>query len=108
MGGCASIPAGTGTAHDGSHPHSGAAPPPKRLPLLHDRRRVPLPIPYDVAILLDQLGIAVRSGHHCAQPLLRSLGQEYALRVSPAFYNTPEEIDALLDGLRRVLPLCTT
>ena len=37
-----------------------------------------------------------------------SLGQEYALRVSPAFYNTPEEIDALLDGLRRVLPLCTT
>ena len=64
--------------------------------------------PYDVAVLLDQLGIAVRSGHHCAQPLLRSLGQEYALRVSPAFYNTPEEIDALLDGLRRVLPLCTT
>lgn len=63
--------------------------------------------PYDVAVLLDQLGIAVRSGHHCAQPLLRSLGQEYALRVSPAFYNTPEEIDALLDGLRRVLPLCT-
>ncbi len=64
--------------------------------------------PYDVAVLLDQLGIAVRSGHHCAQPLLRSLGQEYALRVSPAFYNTLEEIDALLDGLRRVLPLCTT
>lgn len=64
--------------------------------------------PYDIAVLLDQLGIAVRSGHHCAQPLLRTLGQEYALRVSPAFYNTPKEIDALLDGLRRVLPLCTT
>ena len=63
--------------------------------------------PYDIAVLLDQLGIAVRSGHHCAQPLLRSLGQEYALRISPAFYNTPEEIDVLLNGLRRVLPLCT-
>ena len=63
--------------------------------------------PYDIAVLLDQLGIAVRSGHHCAQPLLHSLGQEYALRISPAFYNTPEEIDVLLNGLRRVLPLCT-
>lgn len=63
--------------------------------------------PYDIAVLLDQLGIAVRSGHHCAQPLLRSLGQEYALRISPAFYNTPKEIDMLLNGLRRVLPLCT-
>ncbi len=62
--------------------------------------------PYDLAVLLDQLGIAVRSGHHCAQPLLRSLGQEYALRVSPSFYNTPEEIDQFLVGLKRVLALC--
>jgi cysteine desulfurase / selenocysteine lyase len=61
--------------------------------------------PYDLAVLLDQLGIAVRSGHHCAQPLLRSLGQEYALRVSPAFYNTMEEIDAFLSGLERVMEL---
>lgn len=63
--------------------------------------------PFDVAVLLDQLGIAVRSGHHCAQPLLRWLGVEYTLRVSPACYNTPEEIDAFLSGLKRIIPLCT-
>ena len=63
--------------------------------------------PFDLAVLLDQLGIAVRSGHHCAQPLLRALGTEYTLRVSPACYNTPEEIDALLAALERVIPLCT-
>lgn len=63
--------------------------------------------PFDLAVLLDQLGIAVRSGHHCAQPLLHWLGVEYALRVSPACYNTLEEIDAFLSGLRRVIPLCT-
>lgn len=62
--------------------------------------------PFDLAVLLDQLGIAVRSGHHCAQPLLRWLGVEYTLRVSPACYNTSEEIDAFLSGLRRVIPLC--
>lgn len=61
---------------------------------------------FDLAVLLDQLGIAVRSGHHCAQPLLRALGEEYALRVSPACYNTREEIDALLHGLETVIPLC--
>ncbi len=61
---------------------------------------------YDLAVLLDQLGgIAVRSGHHCAQPLLRSLGWEYALRVSPSFYNTPEEIDLFLAGLKKVLAM---
>ena len=63
--------------------------------------------PFDLAVLLDQLGIAVRSGHHCAQPLLRWLGVEYTLRVSPACYNTLEEIDACLSGLKRVIPLCT-
>lgn len=63
--------------------------------------------PFDLAVLLDQLGIAVRSGHHCAQPLLRWLGVEYTLRVSPACYNTLEEIDAFLSGLERVIPLCT-
>lgn len=58
--------------------------------------------PFDVAVLLDQLGIALRSGHHCAQPLLSSLGLEYTLRVSPAFYNTEEEIDGFLNGLERI------
>lgn len=57
---------------------------------------------YDVAALLDKLGIAVRSGHHCAQPLLQSFGLAGAVRVSPAYYNTFEEIDALADGLERI------
>lgn len=58
--------------------------------------------PFDVAALLDRLGVAVRSGHHCAQPLLRSLGLTGAVRVSPAYYNTFEEIDALTTGLHRI------
>ena len=61
--------------------------------------------PFDAAALLDQLGIAVRSGHHCAQLLLSSLGLDYALRVSPAYYNTPEEIEALAHGLERIIPM---
>lgn len=61
--------------------------------------------PFDAAALLDQLGIALRSGHHCAQPLLNRLGLDYALRVSPAFYNTEGEIRALAQGLERILPL---
>lgn len=60
---------------------------------------------FDTAALLDKLGIAVRSGHHCAQPALRHFGLEGAVRVSPAFYNTKEEMEAFLDGLRRVIPL---
>lgn len=59
--------------------------------------------PFDAAALLDQVGIALRSGNHCAQPLHRALGVPYTLRVSPAFYNTFEEIDALAEGLRRIL-----
>ena len=61
--------------------------------------------PYDVAKLLDQLGVAVRSGHHCAQPLLARFGLTGAVRVTPAFYNTREEIDALMDGLDRIAAL---
>lgn len=57
---------------------------------------------YDVAVLLDKLGIAVRSGHHCAQPLLKSYGLSGAVRVSPAYYNTFEEIDSLFEGLERI------
>lgn len=57
--------------------------------------------PYDLASFLDKLGIAARSGSHCAQPLLRSLGYEYVIRFSPAFYNTEEEIDILADAMNR-------
>ncbi len=58
--------------------------------------------PYDAAGLLDRLGIAVRSGHHCAQPLMEHLGVTGTLRVSPAFYNTEAEIDAFLAGVQKV------
>lgn len=51
--------------------------------------------PYDLASVLDKFGIAVRSGSHCAQPALASFGLEASTRVSPAFYNTQEEIDCL-------------
>ncbi len=59
--------------------------------------------PLDVAKLLDQLGIEVRSGHHCAQPLLTALGQTGAVRLSPAFYNTEEEIDRFLTALDQIV-----
>ena len=53
--------------------------------------------PFDLATLLDKRGIAIRTGHHCAQPLLRSLGQSSVVRISPAFYNTPEEVDYCIE-----------
>ena len=58
--------------------------------------------PYDTGMLLDRLGIAVRTGHHCAQPLMKSLGIEGTVRASFALYNTKEEIDAFIDGLGQV------
>lgn len=57
---------------------------------------------YDMGMLLDRLGIAVRTGHHCAQPLMSLLGVEGTVRASLAFYNTKEEIDALVAGITRV------
>ena len=55
--------------------------------------------PRDAGELLDQMGIAVRVGHHCAMPLMESLGLDGTLRVSLALYNTQDEIDALLAAL---------
>lgn len=57
---------------------------------------------FDVAVLLDRLGVAVRSGRHCAAPLLRRLGADYAVRISPAFYNSLDEVPAVSSALRRV------
>ncbi len=57
---------------------------------------------YDLGMLLDKLGIAVRTGHHCAQPLMNSLGIEGTVRASFAAYNTREEVDAFISALRRV------
>ena len=56
----------------------------------------------DMGTLLDRLGIAVRTGHHCAQPLMDRLGISGTVRASFALYNTKEEVDALVSGIRRV------
>ncbi len=56
----------------------------------------------DMGTLLDRLGIAVRTGHHCAQPLMQRLGIEGTVRASFALYNTKEEIDVLVNGIERV------
>ena len=56
----------------------------------------------DMGTLLDRLGIAVRTGHHCAQPLMDKLGISGTVRASFALYNTKEEVDALVTGIRRV------
>ena len=57
---------------------------------------------FDLGTLLDRLGIATRTGHHCAQPLMQRLGIEGTIRASFAVYNTKEEVDALVDGIIRV------
>lgn len=58
--------------------------------------------PLDLGTLLDRLGIAIRTGHHCAQPLMRELGVEGTARLSFAMYNTEEEVDALISAIQRV------
>lgn len=56
----------------------------------------------DMGTLLDRLGIAIRTGHHCAEPLMRRLGIEGTCRASFALYNTLHEVDALVEGIERV------
>jgi cysteine desulfurase/selenocysteine lyase len=63
--------------------------------------------PHDVGAVLDDEGIAIRAGHHCAQPLMRRLGIPATARASFSFYNTREEVDALVRGLRRVQAVFT-
>lgn len=58
--------------------------------------------PHDVATILDAGGVAVRAGHHCAQPLMEFLGIGSCCRASVAIYNTPEDVDALLENLENV------
>lgn len=59
--------------------------------------------PYDVGVLLDKLGIAVRTGHHCAQPVMEHFGIPGTVRASFALYNTKEDVDTLVKGLHRVV-----
>ena len=61
--------------------------------------------PYDLGTLLDHLGIALRTGHHCAQPLMERYGITGTARVSFALYTTRDEVDTFIAGLRRVLPM---
>ena len=60
---------------------------------------------YDMGMLLDKMGIAVRTGHHCAEPLMDVLGIEGTVRASLVFYNTKEEIDRLVEGVKRVVSM---
>lgn len=60
---------------------------------------------FDMGTLLDRLGIAVRTGHHCAEPLMHRLGIEGTVRASFALYNTKEEIDTLVAGIERVVKM---
>lgn len=57
--------------------------------------------PHDVATILDRSGVAVRAGHHCAQPLMRRLGQTATARASFAAYNSHDDVDSLVKGLRK-------
>ena len=61
--------------------------------------------PFDLGTLLDRMGVAIRTGHHCAEPLLASLGHQAVARASFALYNTREEVDAFFDALHRVVPM---
>ena len=61
--------------------------------------------PYDLGMLLDKMGIAVRTGHHCAQPLMARLGIEGTVRASLAMYNTTEEIDIFVESLKKSISI---
>lgn len=61
--------------------------------------------PYDMGTLLDKMGIAVRTGHHCAEPLMHALGVEGTVRASFAFYNSMEEVDILVNGIQRIVKM---
>ena len=60
---------------------------------------------FDIAKLLDTFGIAIRSGHHCAQPLMKSLNTNYTNRVSLYGYNNLKEIDYFVESLKKVLKI---
>ena len=59
--------------------------------------------PYDVGMILDKLGVAIRTGHHCAEPVMTHYGVTGMCRASIGMYNTREEVDALVEGLKRAV-----
>ena len=60
---------------------------------------------YDTGMVLDKMGIAVRTGTHCAQPLMARYGIDGTVRASICFYNTKQEIDILADGIKKVITM---
>ncbi|MGQ0828210.1 MAG: SufS family cysteine desulfurase [Bacteroidota bacterium] len=61
--------------------------------------------PFDIGTILDQLGIAVRTGHHCTQPLLHNCGLVGTVRASIAFYNTKDEMDVFVEGVKKAIQM---
>jgi len=61
--------------------------------------------PYDLGVLLDQMGIAVRTGHHCTQPIMDKFGIPGTARASMAVYNTLEEVERLVSGVKRAVKM---
>jgi len=60
---------------------------------------------YDIGTILDQLGVAIRTGHHCTEPLMRRFNVSGTARASFAFYNTKEEVDVFISALKRALKM---
>lgn len=58
--------------------------------------------PYDAGMLLDKMGIAVRTGHHCADPVMEHFGIPGTVRASFAIYNTPEEVDRFIEAMKKI------
>jgi cysteine desulfurase/selenocysteine lyase len=61
--------------------------------------------PYDTGMILDKMGIAVRTGTHCAQPVMNRYGIDGTVRASLCFYNTKQEIDSLAAGIEKVISM---
>jgi len=59
--------------------------------------------PHDIGTILDQEGVAVRAGHHCAMPVMQRFGVPATVRASLAFYNTKEEVDALVRAIHKAM-----
>jgi cysteine desulfurase/selenocysteine lyase len=63
--------------------------------------------PQDIGVLLDNQGIAVRTGHHCTEPLMKRFGIPGTVRASLAMYNTKEEVDRLTSALKKAIKMLT-
>ena len=76
-------------------------------PKTFGRARLSFADQHDIGTVVDQEGVAIRTGHHCAQPLMQRFGIAATARASLALYNTREEVDALVAALHKVRELFT-